>query len=164
MTRVFDENGNHVPVTVLELINNFVVQEKNLEKDGYSSVKIGYSEKRKSLINAPISGELKKASIEQDLLPSKFLEFSTVENPVLGSTLSAENFTKGTIVKATGTSKGKGFAGVMKKYGFAGGQQLTDQSFTELQVQLVIEQLQEEFGKVRKCLAIWVVKQRQLRI
>ena len=48
MTRVFDENGNHVPVTVLELINNYVVQEKNLERDGYSSVKIGYSEKRKS--------------------------------------------------------------------------------------------------------------------
>lgn len=121
MTRVFDEQGNHVPVTVLELINNFVVQEKNEENDGYSSVKIGYSEKRKSLINAPISGELKKANIDQDLLPSKFLEFSTVENPALGSTLSAENFTKGTIVKATGTSKGKGFAGVMKKYGFAGG-------------------------------------------
>tara|TARA_B100000925_G_C22010548_1_gene476146 strand:+ start:54 stop:725 length:672 start_codon:yes stop_codon:yes gene_type:complete len=121
MTRIFDENGNHVPVTVLELVNNYVIQEKTPGSDGYSSVKIGFGEKRKSLINSPLSGELKKANIDQDLLPSKFLEFSTVENPTLGSKLIPENFTKGTIVKVTGTSKGKGFAGVMKRYGFSGG-------------------------------------------
>ena len=67
------------------------------------------------------------------------------------------------LLRLTGTSKGKGFAGVMKRYGFSGGQQLTVQSSIEQQVQLVIEPRQEEFGKVRKCLVIWVVKQRLLK-
>jgi large subunit ribosomal protein L3 len=121
MTRVFDQNGNHVPVTVLEIIKNFIVQEKTKEVDGYSSVKIGYHEKRKSLLNKPMLVELEKANLSGDSLPSKLMEFSSVENAKLGEEISAENFTKGTIVKITGKSKGKGFAGVIKRYGFSGG-------------------------------------------
>jgi large subunit ribosomal protein L3 len=121
MTRVFDEDGNHIPVTVLELINNYVVQQKNNETDGYESTKIGFYEKRKNLVNKPMSGELSKAQITGDNVPVRFQEFSKLESAELGQVISPENFTKGTVVKITGTSKGKGFAGVIKRYGFSGG-------------------------------------------
>lgn len=65
MTRIFDQNGNHVPVTVVKLIPNVISQVKTAEKDGYSAYQVAYNEKRESLVNAPEKGHLKKANIEK---------------------------------------------------------------------------------------------------
>lgn len=121
MTRIFDEAGNHVPVTVIKLIPNFISQVKTQEKDGYSAYQVGYGEKREKLVSTPVKGQLKKAGITNHL--TKFAEFKSdeVSEENLGKEVSLENFAASTWVDVTGTSKGKGFAGVMKKYNFAGG-------------------------------------------
>tara|TARA_Y100000385_G_C12915101_1_gene559986 strand:+ start:106 stop:756 length:651 start_codon:yes stop_codon:yes gene_type:complete len=121
MTRIFDEAGNHVPVTVIKLIPNFISQVKTQEKDGYSAYQVGYGEKREKLVSTPVKGQLKKAGITNHL--TKFAEFKSEEvlEENLGKEVSLENFAASTWVDVTGTSKGKGFAGVMKKYNFAGG-------------------------------------------
>ncbi len=120
MTRVFDENGAHVPVTVVKLIENKVVQVKTIENDGYQSLKISYKEKRATLLNRPKSVEL-RVEKGQAFSPSKMTEVPFIEDISVGQSLAADNFSAGSVISVTGTSKGKGFAGVMKKYGFAGG-------------------------------------------
>ena len=120
MTRVFDENGSHVPVTVVKLIDNKIVQIKTLERDGYQSLKISYHQKRSSLLNKPKLGELNLSSGDTHA-HSKMTEVSFMEDVSVGGLLSAGKFSAGSIISVTGTSKGKGFAGVIKKYGFAGG-------------------------------------------
>lgn len=121
MTRIFDAEGNHVPVTVIKLINNVVTQVKTKEKDGYEAYQVGYGDKRENLINKATKGHLAKAKTTANL--SKFSELRTeganVEN--LGKQVSIENFAASTIVDVSAVSKGKGFAGVMKRYNFAGG-------------------------------------------
>lgn len=123
MTRVFDNDGNHVPVTVIKLEPNFVTQVKTMEKDGYKSYQVGYYAKREKLVNKPTKGRLAKASVKQNL--TKFAEFKsdTVDEKNLGKKLSLETFSSNTFVDVTGKSKGKGFQGVIKKYNFAGGPQ-----------------------------------------
>ncbi len=121
MTRIFDEAGNHVPVTVIKLIPNFISQVKTQEKDGYSAYQIGYGEKREKLVTTPVKGQLKKAGIANHLTKFAELRSDEVSEESLGKEVSLENFVASTWVDVTGTSKGKGFAGVMKKYNFAGG-------------------------------------------
>jgi large subunit ribosomal protein L3 len=120
MTRVFDEEGNHIPVTVLKLIKNVVSQVKTLEKDGYSSMKVAYGEKREKLLSKPKKGELQFLGDEK-FLPSKSIELPYVEGGKKGDELSPALFIPGANIQVTGTSKGKGFAGVMKRYNFSGG-------------------------------------------
>lgn len=121
MTRIFDESGNHVPVTVLKLIPNVISQVKTVEKDGYEAYQVAYGEKREVLVNKPTKGHLKKANVELNL--TKFAEISdeTVSEDNLGKEVSIEAFTPSTFIDVTGVSKGKGFQGVMKRYNFAGG-------------------------------------------
>ena len=119
MTRIFDENGNHVPVTVLRILETNVVQVKTTEKDGYQSLKLGLRPKKAHLINKPKQGELKKANLASNY--STFKEVPFVDGAELGSSFGLDNFNAGALVSVTGVSKGKGFAGVMKKYNFAGG-------------------------------------------
>ena len=121
MTRIFDENGNHVPVTVIKLIPNLITQVKTTEVDGYSAYQVGYGEKRESLLTKPVKGHLKKAGVSQNV--TNFSELTTenvlVEN--LGKEVSLEKFTPGLYIDVTSESKGKGFAGVLKRYNFRGG-------------------------------------------
>ena len=121
MTRIFDEAGNHVPVTVVKLIPNFISQVKTNEKDGYSAYQLAYGEKREKLVNNPLKGHLKKANIEKTF--SKYAELRTENANVesLGKEVSLEAFEKNTYVDVTGVSKGKGFAGVIKRHNFQGG-------------------------------------------
>lgn len=121
MTRIFDENGNHIPVTVIELIPNYISQVKTSDKDGYCAYQVAYYEKREKLINSPMKGHLKKASIDKSM--ARFTEYRATESDAaaLGKELSLGEFTQQTVVDVTGFSKGKGFQGVMKRYGFAGG-------------------------------------------
>jgi len=121
MTRIFDENGNHVPVTVIKLIPNIVSQVKTVAKDGYEAYQIAYYEKKEKLVSAPKKGHLKKANIPNNFY--KFAEIKTVnvDDKNIGCEISLETFKPDLYVDATSNSKGKGFQGVVKKFHFAGG-------------------------------------------
>ena len=121
MTRIFDESGNHVPVTVLELIENKISQIKTQDKDGYNAYQVAYYDKREKLIGNPIKGHLKKSGIEPTKARFSEVRMSEVDEAVIGSALGYDNFPADTTVTVCGTTKGKGFAGVMKKFSFSGG-------------------------------------------
>ena len=114
MTRIFDEAGNHVPVTVVKLIPNVISQVKTVEKDGYTAYQLAFGEKREKLVVKALKGHLKKANVEKIL--SKFSEVrsSEVLEENLGKEVSLESFAPQSFVDITGTSKGKGFQGVME--------------------------------------------------
>ncbi len=122
MTRIFNENGEHVPVTVLKLIPNVISQVKTKDKDGYEAYQVAYWEKREKLTNKPTKGHLRKATIDKNL--SHFSEVkidsaASAEN--LGREVSLGEFAPNTYIDVTGMSKGKGMAGVMKRFNFQGG-------------------------------------------
>ncbi len=121
MTRVFGENGNHEPVTVIKLIPNLVSQVKTKAKEGYDSYQIAFKEKREKLLNTPQKGILKKAGISLNLDLTGEIRVETASPEALGSALTLESFKKGTVIDVTATSKGKGFQGVMKRHNFRGG-------------------------------------------
>ncbi len=119
MTKVFADNGNHVPVTVLKMEGCEVVSVKNIEKDGYTAVQLGFGEIKEKRVSKPLKGHFAKNKVEAK---RKLVEFRVSEDCVLeaGTKLSASHFIQGQYVDVVGTSIGKGFAGVMKKYNFAG--------------------------------------------
>ena len=121
MTRVFDANGNHVPVTVVKIIPNIISQVKTAEKDGYNAYQVAYHEKRESLLTEPVKGTLKKAGISMNLTHFSEVKVENVDAAALGKEVGLEGFTPNTFIDVTGTSKGKGFQGVMKRYNFQGG-------------------------------------------
>jgi large subunit ribosomal protein L3 len=121
MTRIFDQNGNHVPVTVVKLIPNVISQVKTAEKDGYTAYQVAYNEKRESLINSPEKGHLKKANIAQAFSELSEIPMTEVTADALGKEASLDQFPVATYIDVTAPSKGKGFAGVMKRYNFQGG-------------------------------------------
>ena len=115
MSQVFEDDGTVVPVTVVEIEPNVVIQVRTKERDGYEAVQVGTGTKKK--INKPSKGRFK------DLGNFRFLkEFKTVKTPELkvGDKLDVSVFAVGDKVKVTGMSKGKGFQGVMKRHGFSG--------------------------------------------
>ncbi len=121
MTRIFDANGNHVPVTVVKLIPNVISQVKTKEKDGYSAYQVAYHEKRASLLTKPVQGQLKKANISQSFSHFSEVQLDNVVPEALGKEVGMDEFAPNSYVDVTGTSKGKGFQGVMKRYNFQGG-------------------------------------------
>ena len=122
MTQIFDDHGNAVPVTVIKTGPCKVVQKKTSGKEGYDALQLGFDEVQKvARVNKPLAGHFKKGSIA----PVKFLrEFRVTTEDVngteVGSEITVEIFEPGDFIDVTGTSKGKGFAGVVKKYGFKG--------------------------------------------
>ena len=121
MTRIFDANGNHIPVTVVKLIPNVISQVKTKEKDGYNAYQVAYHEKRESLLTKPVKGTLKKAGITQNLTHFSEVKVENAVADAVGKEVGLEEFPANTIIDVTGTSKGKGFQGVMKRYNFQGG-------------------------------------------
>lgn len=121
MTRIFDQNGNHVPVTVVKLIPNVISQVKTVEKDGYTAYQVAYNEKRESLITSPAKGHLKKANIAQNFSELSEIPSTDVSADALGKEVGLDQFPVATYIDVTGPSKGKGFSGVMKRYNFQGG-------------------------------------------
>ena len=121
MTHIFDENGRMVAVTVVELGPCYVVQVRTPEKDGYYAAQIGFEPMKTQRVNKPMRGVFEKAELGKPLRHLK--EFGIVDGQaVSGQEVRAEHvFREGETVKVTGTSKGKGFAGVVRRYGFAGG-------------------------------------------
>jgi large subunit ribosomal protein L3 len=121
MTHIYDESGRVVPVTVVELGPCYVVQVRTPEKDGYYAAQIGFVPMKPQRVNKPMRGVFKKAELEKPLRYLK--EFKIIDGQAAsGQEIRAEHvFSEGEKVKVTGISKGKGFAGVVRRYGFAGG-------------------------------------------
>ena len=117
MTQLWDENNRVVPVTVIEAASNVVTQVRADDTDGYAAVQLGFGEVKASKVTKPLAGHFEKAGVT----PRRHLvEIRTADaaNYSLGQELGADVFEAGEKIDVTGTSKGKGFAGVMKRHGF----------------------------------------------
>ncbi|MBQ4119817.1 MAG: 50S ribosomal protein L3 [Clostridia bacterium] len=117
MTQLFDANGNVVPVTVIEAGPCVVVQKKTIENDGYEAVQIGFGDLKASKVNKPMKGHFAKG----DVAPKKVLREFRLEDTSavnVGDILKADIFAEGESVDVRGTSKGKGYAGVVKRWNF----------------------------------------------
>jgi large subunit ribosomal protein L3 len=121
MTRIFNEKGDHVPVTVIKLIPNLVSQVKTTETDGYNAYQVAYGEKREKLGKKPQQKHLAKANIGKTLTRFSEVVVEKADAADIGKDVSLEEFTPQTFIDVTGVSKGKGFQGVMKRYNFSGG-------------------------------------------
>ena len=119
MTRVFDETGNHLPVTLLKVDGCQVVSQKTEERDGYNAVQIGIGNAKTKRVSKAMRGHFAKAKVEPKL---KLAEFRVSEDGLLepGAKILATHFVTGQFVDVSGTSIGKGFAGAMKRHNFAG--------------------------------------------
>lgn len=120
MTVVFTSDGKYVPVTVLKIGPCTVTQIKTGETDGYNALQLGFGERRKSRMKKPVEGHLKKSGLES----CECLREFTSENPgdyTLGQVLNAGIFNVGDRVDVSGATKGRGFAGVIKRHGYSGG-------------------------------------------
>lgn len=115
MTQLFDEKGNFIPVTVIEAGPCVVVQKKTVENDGYSSVQIGYGEVSDKHVNKPMKGHFAKADVaaKRELQEFRLEDCASVN---VGDLIKADAFEAGEKVDVVGTSKGKGFAGTIKRY------------------------------------------------
>jgi large subunit ribosomal protein L3 len=121
MTEIFLEDGTQVPATIIEAGPCFVVQKRDLEKDGYEAIQIGFEQVKPQRETKSLLGHFKKAGIP----PVRFLvEFGILNGKVddykSGDVIKADVFKTGDVIDITGTSKGKGFAGAMKRHGFSG--------------------------------------------
>ena len=125
MTQIFDEQGVSYPVTIIEAGPCFVTQVRTQERDGYTAVQLGFGEVHPKKL---ASGELGHLTTNQ-LPPLRFLrEFRSKEAPVVGDKVTVDAFAVGERVDVVGTSKGKGFAGAVKRHHFAGGKKTHGQS------------------------------------
>ena len=123
MTSVFSAEGKNVPCTVIEVGPCVVTQLKTVEKDGYEAVQVGFIDKKDKHTTKPEAGHFKKAGVTPKRHLAEFKEFETELN--LGDTVTVELFNDATFVDVVGTSKGKGFQGVVKRHGFGGVGQTT---------------------------------------
>ncbi|MBI4652038.1 50S ribosomal protein L3 [Candidatus Desantisbacteria bacterium] len=120
MTHIFDKNGEVFPVTIIDTNPNIVIQKKNKKKDGYDALQLGFKTIPSKKANKPLLGHFKAAGVNTVL---KVLGEVTVDNPdafTLGQEIKNDIFKEGDYVDVTGISKGKGFAGVMKRHHFKG--------------------------------------------
>ncbi|CAI3937287.1 MULTISPECIES: 50S ribosomal protein L3 [Commensalibacter] len=119
MTRLFKEDGTHVPVTVLHLDEVQVVDTRTQDRDGYTAVQLGIGKAKVKNVSQPNRGHFARVKVEPK---QKLVEFRVSEDALLesGSALTAAHFVAGQKVDVTGTSKGKGFAGAMKRWNFRG--------------------------------------------
>ena len=120
MTQVFDEDGTLVPVTVVEAGPCVVTQIKTIEKDGYEGVQVAFGDVKEKRVTKPVKGQFAKSGAT----PKRYIRevpVDSIGDVELGQEFKADVFARGDLVKITGTSKGKGFAGVVKRWHFHGG-------------------------------------------
>ncbi len=124
MTSIFDENGKNIPVTVIEVAPNYVIQVRTKEKDGYEAVQLGFDDKKEKRTTKALKGHFAKAGVTPK---KKIVEFQGFENELKpGDEVRVEDvFVEGEYVDVSGISKGKGFQGVVKRHGFGGVGQAT---------------------------------------
>ena len=123
MMSVFSADGKNVPCTVIEAGPCAVTQVKTIEKDGYEAVQLGFQDQKESRVNAPLTGHFKKAGVAPKRHLAEFKGYETELN--LGDVLTVDLFADTAYVSVTGTSKGKGFQGVVKRHNFGGVGQAT---------------------------------------
>ena len=116
MTQVFAENGDLIPVTVVQAAGNVVLQKKSVETDGYESIQLGFEDKREKLANKPEKGHVNKANTAPKRFVREFRGVNLGEYEV-GQEVKVDIFAEGEIVDVTGISKGKGFQGSIKRHG-----------------------------------------------
>ncbi len=120
MSRYFLQDGDVVPVTIIQAGPCYVIQKKSAEREGYNAIQVGFILQKEQRLNKPLKGHLKKAGCGF----FKYLREIRVENPEefeLGQAIKVDIFQIGDLVQVSGKSKGRGFQGVMKRWGFAGG-------------------------------------------
>ncbi|KMY52593.1 50S ribosomal protein L3 [Bacillus sp. FJAT-27231] len=115
MTQVFAENGELIPVTVIEATPNVVLQKKTIESDGYEAIQLGFDDKREKLANKPAKGHVAKANTAPKRFIREFRNFG--EEVEVGQEVKVDVFAEGDIIDVTGVSKGKGFQGAIKRHG-----------------------------------------------
>ena len=137
MTSLYDDNGKNIPCTVLELGPCMVTQVRTKAVDGYEAVQLGFDDKAEKKVVKAEAGHFKKANVSPK---KKLVEFQNFEQELnLGDTITVDHFEEGDFVDVSGTSKGKGFQGVVKRHGFGGvDKQLMDNT-TVLQRQVSLE-------------------------
>ncbi len=119
MTSVFDEDGTNIACTIVEALPNKVVQVKDVESDGYNAVQLGYGVAKEKNVSKPMHGHFKKAGVEPAKTLIEFRDFDIAKK--VGDDITIEDiFAVGDVVNAIGTSKGKGFQGVVKRHNFKG--------------------------------------------
>ncbi len=118
MTQIFDETGKFIPVTVVEAGPCVVVQKKTVENDGYNAVQLGFGDIRAKRVNKPLQGHFKKADVALKRTLKEF-RLDDIEAVNVGDIVKADTFAEGDVVDVSGTSKGKGFAGTIKRHNFA---------------------------------------------
>jgi large subunit ribosomal protein L3 len=121
MTRLFSETGEHVPVTVIAAGPCAVTQVKTQATDGYDAVQLGFDDVREKLVSKPRKGHFQKASVAPKRILVEFMPFADKEVKA-GSEITVDIFSQGDKVTISGTSKGRGFAGVMRRHNFSGAQ------------------------------------------
>ncbi len=120
MTRVFTEDGTSIPVTVLEVLPNRVTQIKTIASDGYTSLQLAYGATKATKLDKALTGHYTKAGVTAGTgLHETAIKEEDVANFQLGTNITVENFKEGQLVDVTGTSIGKGYAGVIKRYHFS---------------------------------------------
>ena len=115
MTQIFDEAGKVIPVTVVEAGPCVVVQKKTTENDGYEAVQLGFGDIRAKRVNKPLQGHFKKADVAFKRTLKEF-RLDDISGLNVGDIVKADTFAEGDIVDVCGTSKGKGFAGTIKRH------------------------------------------------
>ncbi|MFZ9074593.1 MAG: 50S ribosomal protein L3 [Flavobacteriaceae bacterium] len=123
MTSLYDDNGKNIPCTVLEVGPCVVTQVRTLEVDGYEAVQLGFDDKAEKQVTKAEVGHFKKAKVAPKKKLVEFQNFGQELN--LGDTVTVDHFAEGDFVDVSGTSKGKGFQGVVKRHGFGGVGQAT---------------------------------------
>jgi len=122
MMRIFTDDGDSIPVTVLDVSNNRVTQIKTAESDGYCAVQVSFGQRRASRINKAAAGHLAKAGVEAGVVLKEFrIDASKASELKAGDTIAVSLFEAGQKVDVQGTSIGKGYAGTIKRYNFSSG-------------------------------------------
>jgi len=129
MTRVYDENGRSIPVTVIEAGPCTILQKKTVGKEGYNAIQVGFIEKKESRLNKPEAGHVKRSG-GKGYYHIKEFRVSDPESYEVGQQVTISDvFSIGDIVDVSGMSKGRGFQGVVKRHGFAGGRKTHGSNF-----------------------------------
>ena len=159
MTRLFLEDGESIPVTAVSVCGNFLADIKTTSRDGYNAFVVSKVNKSNN-VNKSKSEFYKKINLEPGILAEFRSGDEVADDMKVGKHLTADIFEIGQYVDVTGTSKGKGYAGVIKRKTLL----MVTLCPTELMAQLVNAKHQEEFGKEKKCQATWVMYKRLFKV
>jgi len=120
MTRIFTDDGDSIPVTVIDVSNNHVTQLKSVDTDGYTAVQVAFGRRRATNLTKPVAGHFAKAGVEAGEILREFpVSAEQLAGFAAGQALSAEVFAQGQLVDVTGTTQGKGFTGTIKRHNFS---------------------------------------------